>query len=974
MADERQIIFLPRRGSIVRRLMSWGLALLGAALVFNTAAGLIYSTREVHRATAGLQRETASMTARYIQSFVTHKIERLQDTSLAMSLHPPASAEQRLLGRLTLKNDPAFNEVSMLDDQGMELFKFSDRKVQLPSDLTMRRGSPAFMTAIRGAVYVGPVYTSDRAEPLMTLAIPVKLGPAKIVGVLVGQTNLKFLWDIVGKISFGYGGYAYLVDQQGKLIAHKDASLVLKQMSLKELPKVAQFLRSPMTDELPANEGRGIMGEDVLSTFAHVPQVGWGLIVEEPAALARSGVRKLEYYAVLLLFVGLSVGAAIIVWISNRISKPILELRAGAQTIRSGNLDHRVQVATDDEIEDLAEEFNSMSAALQNSYANLEQKIRRRTEEVSALYDISTAVNQSLALETILQAVVKKITEIFHFDTTRIFLFNESMDQLDLRAAFEVDPEQWQGMRSFKRGHGVVGRVADEGEPLIFEDIMTDPRYAALSASKRAKTATLRFFAVFPINTQSRIFGVMLFNGKAPRKIGKDEIALLTAMAGHTAVAVEKSKLFENAQSRSRYLATLNLIGEAVRQSLDLDIVLNQAVETIADTLSFDASWIYLLDSGGTVLSLTASKGLSQKRTELMAKRPITQGLSGLVVESQKPIVVEDTATDEEYHRLVAAGRIQPMGFLTTAGFPITAKDKIIGSLHVGHNTRRHFSSDDMQLVESIAHAIGVAVVNARLFREVKEKTEELAQTNEELRVAGQAKSDFIAAMSHELRTPLNLIMGNAELAENGFFGALNSEQQSAMLSILRNGRLLLKMVNDVLALSRMEAKKMSLDLTRVEIAEVIGHVTEYANQLNRDKHLEFRCEIDRHVDALITDPIKLEEILENLIGNAFKFTPKGSITLAARFLVERDRIEFSVADTGIGIESSHLDRIFNAFEQLKDAHTGDYNGVGLGLSIVKRYLELMQGDIYVESRVDHGSTFTFSVPRTIKEPRRAAA
>lgn len=140
MTDERQIMFVPRRGSIVRRLMFWGLALLGAALVFNTAAGLIYSTREVHRATAELQREMASMTARYIQSFVTHKIERLQNTSLAMSLYPAGSAEQRLLGQLALKNDPAFNELSMLDDQGMELFKFSDRKVHLVADLTLKRG------------------------------------------------------------------------------------------------------------------------------------------------------------------------------------------------------------------------------------------------------------------------------------------------------------------------------------------------------------------------------------------------------------------------------------------------------------------------------------------------------------------------------------------------------------------------------------------------------------------------------------------------------------------------------------------------------------------------------------------------------------------------------------------------------------------------------------------------------------------
>jgi signal transduction histidine kinase/HAMP domain-containing protein len=974
MAEQRQMNPLPRRGSIVRRLMAWGLALLGVALVVNTAAGLFYSRQEVQRSTTELQRETASMTARYIESFVSNKIERLQDAGLAMSLYPLGSAEQRLLGQLALKNDPAFSELSLLDDDGRELFKFSDRRMFLPADLTVQKSSPAFSAAIRGSVYAGPVYTSDRAEPFITLAVPLKLGPAKTIGVLMGQTNLKFLWEVIGTITFGHGGYAYLVDRQGNLIAHKDPSLVLKKTNLRDLPKVAQFLRQPAVDSLPGSEGRGITGEEVMSTFAHVPKVGWGLIVEEPVALARSGVKKLEYYAVVLLLAGLSVGATVIVWLSNRISKPILELRAGAQIIRGGNLDHRVQVKTDDEIEDLAEEFNNMSAALKNSRGDLEQKVARRTEELSALYDVSTAVNESLELEGILQAVIKKITEIFHFDTTRIFLYNESVDQFDLRASFELDPEQWQGLRSFKRGEGVVGRVGDSGEPMIFEDVLTDSRYPEVNSSKRSGIAAMRFFGVIPIKTQSRTFGALLFNGKAPRKLSQEEAALLSAMAGHIAVAVEKSILFEKVQARSRHLSALNTIGEAVRQSLDLEIVLNQAVEKIADTLGFDASWIYLLDASGTVLSLTAQKGLSREKVAIMASRPITLGLSGLVIESQRPLVFEDTRTDAEYRRLLDAGRIQAMGFVTTAGFPITAKDKIIGSLHVGHHTKQHFTSDGMRLVESVAHAIGIAVVNATLFREVKEKTDELAQINEELRIASQAKSEFIAAMSHELRTPLNLMMGNAELAENGFFGWLNSEQKAAMASILRNGRLLLKMVNDVLALARMEAKKMSVDVVRVEIAEIIGHVTEYANQMNRDKQLEFRCEIDPSVSELMTDPVKLEEILENLIGNAFKFTLKGSITLTVRRLEERDRVEFRVADTGIGIESSQLDRIFNAFEQLKDAHTGNYNGVGLGLSIVKNYLELMDGEMHVDSRVNGGSNFTFSLPRSLKDSRKVAA
>jgi len=148
---------------------------------------------------------------------------------------------------------------------------------------------------------------------------------------------------------------------------------------------------------------------------------------------------------------------------------------------------------------------------------------------------------------------------------------------------------------------------------------------------------------------------------------------------------------------------------------------------------------------------------------------------------------------------------------------------------------------------------------------------------------------------------------------------------------------------------------------------DVIDQARVLVNHVNRDNHLEVRWDIDASIPPLVTDSLKLEEILQNLIGNAFKFTPAGRIEVRVQNRPEQDRVEFIVADTGIGIAAEDQGRIFDAFEQLKEAHTGNFNGVGLGLNIVRRYLDLMQGKIFVQSEPGQGAKFTFSVPRSLQ-------
>jgi signal transduction histidine kinase len=779
-------------GGIGRRLLVWNLSLFGLVLFGVVLASYLYSERQIKEDRFELQAEIASLVAARIETFVSQRVDRLSDLAVSMSLYPAGSKEQELLAILLLKNDRAFTDASILDSKGMELVKVSERRVYTREEFSDRSGAESFKKALEGNIYVSPVYTSDKAEPYVTLGVPLKATPQDTIGVLSAEANLKFLWEVIGNVHFGVAGYAYLVDGRGSLIAHKDPSLVLRRTNLGQIHEVQEFLSNPRgPDPTPADGGLGITGKPVLSTYAPLRGLGWAVVLEEPLDVALAHVRIVRHFALLLMAIGLSVGAVVIVWLGNRITRPIRQLHDGVKFIRSGNLDHQVKIKTADEIESLADDFNTMATELKGSHATLEQRVEQRTQELSALYDVTTTVNQSLELNPVLQEVIKKISGIFHFDATRIFLFDLERENLHLQASFETHPELWGQTRVIKRGQGINGKVGETGEPMIFEDVQHDSHYQQLNHTKGMHKLRLRFLALFPVKTKRLCVGTLLCAGQLPRRLTADEI----------------------------------------------------------------------------------------------------------------------------------------------------------------------------QLLASMTNQIGVAVENASLFAAIRNKSTELEKANLELQEASRIKSEFMAAMSHELRTPLNIIMGNVELMKDRFFGEITQGQEKSLTQIIHHAHVLLKLINNVLTLTQIEAKKMSCEFAMTEVDEIVGHVKSYAEQLSRNGRLEIVWNVEPNLPPLTTDPVKLEEILQNLIGNAYKFTSKGKIEIRVRDLKDRGRVEFAVADTGMGIEKEDLEKIFEEFHQLKEAHTGHFDGFGLGLNIVKKYLALMQGDIRVESQPGIGSNFTFTLP-----------
>jgi signal transduction histidine kinase len=237
----------------------------------------------------------------------------------------------------------------------------------------------------------------------------------------------------------------------------------------------------------------------------------------------------------------------------------------------------------------------------------------------------------------------------------------------------------------------------------------------------------------------------------------------------------------------------------------------------------------------------------------------------------------------------------------------------------------------------------------------------ENARLMEELERADRLKSDFVATMSHELRTPLNIIVGYNDLLLDGTFGSLTSEQTGVVVRADTSARQLLELITATLDLSRLDTADTPLELKEIALPELIGEIDAENRDWREKPNLHFGWNVAPALPRLRTDPVKLKVVLKNVIANAVKFTDRGSVTVDLRSL--DGGVQITVNDTGIGIAPEMLPIIFEPFRQADSSATRRFGGVGLGLYIVRRLLDLLGGTVTVESELSRGSTFRVWVP-----------
>ncbi|HEY1433333.1 MAG TPA: PAS-domain containing protein, partial [Stellaceae bacterium] len=544
------------RGRLVRKYALLFIALVGVALVVNSALDFWFSYQENKAALVHVQQEKADAAAQRIEQFVDEIERQIGWTTHARWAAGPL--DQRRFDYLRLlRQVPAITELTELDGDGKEQLKVSRLATDAVGSEEDFKFAPAFTEAKAHDIWFSPVYFRKESEPYMTMAM-VRAG--KNAGVTVADINLKLIWDVITALKIGQGGYAFVVDRHGRLIAHPEISLVLRDTDLSKLPQVAAALSaSPAAPgaEPAVSVAQSISGHSVLTAHAAIAPLGWLVFVEVPLREAFAPLYGQAARSLVLLVVGLCVAAIAAFAMARRMTVPIRELQAGAARIGAGELDRRIEIHTGDELEGLADQFNHMAADLQKSYSELEQKVEERTAELSEALDQQTATAEVLGvinsspgdLAPVFDAILEKAHSLCGVASGSLQLYDgEQFRAAAVRGLAEPLADQ---LRQGYRAGPNMPTVLD-GDPFVQIPDLAEIDDPAARAS--VELGGVRTVLRVALRKDDALLGQIVAARLEVRPFSDKEIALLQNFAAQAVIAMENARLLGEIRQRQAEL------------------------------------------------------------------------------------------------------------------------------------------------------------------------------------------------------------------------------------------------------------------------------------------------------------------------------------------------------------------------------------------------------------------------------------
>jgi signal transduction histidine kinase/DNA-binding response OmpR family regulator/PAS domain-containing protein len=606
------------------------------------------------------------------------------------------------------------------------------------------------------------------------------------------------------------------------------------------------------------------------------------------------------------------------------------------------------QPGTPDELQSRI--FNALAdqAAIALENTRLYQQAQRRARQLSTSAEIGRAVTSILYLDELLPQIVNLIRDSFEYDHVQIFLLSEDGADANLVAATsEAGRKLLEQHHSLPvGGQSVIGQVTASGQP----QIAFDTADARVTYRPNPLLPSTRSEIALPLITRGEIVGALDVQSNQPRAFTDEDVQMLASLADMAATAIDNAKLFELAEQRAEEMTFLFNVTTAAAASPDLDVSLKQAVDTLCETMHVASASVYLPDESGQYMLKGAEVGTTSPESHL-TRLSIDRGVIGWVTRHNEAVIIDDISQDpRRLPSTVSTGAIMAV--------PLQTAGALVGVLTVESHRVRAFGDDDLRLLRTLSGSLAAIIQNSRLLNEVQ-------RANERLLEVDKLKTNFLAAMSHELRTPLNSIIGFSRVILKGIDGPLTDMQEQDLSTIYESGKHLLGLVNDILDQAKLEAGKTELTLGYFKLPELITGVMSSAVGLTRDKPIRLHTEIAEHLPDTYGDEFRTRQVLLNLISNASKFTNEGSITVAAFPIIEDDRqyVQVSVTDTGIGIAEKDMPLLFEAFQQIDNSLTRAVGGTGMGLPLAKSLVELQHGRIWVESEPGVGSTFSITIP-----------
>ena len=471
-----------------------------------------------------------------------------------------------------------------------------------------------------------------------------------------------------------------------------------------------------------------------------------------------------------------------------------------------------------------------------------------------------------------------------------------------------------------------------------------------------------------PLANQAKISKPLTIRGEAigsfgveedpTRPLSDEEREIIDAVAQELAEALEAARLFEQTQIAlaeqerlASELETVAQVSTAASTILEVDELLQSVVDLAKSSFGLYHVHIYLTSETGKKLQLKAGAG-NIGRLMSLEGREINIDAESIVsraARTQKGVLENNVRRTVDFlpHPLLPETRAE-------MALPMLVGGKLIGVLDLQSDKEEYFTQEDLNVQTTLAAQIAVAVENANQYAVQ-------VQTSTKLREVDILKSEFLASMSHELRTPLNSIIGFADVLLEGLDGDLNERMEEDVRLIRESGNHLRGLIGDILDMSKIEAGRMDLRYEEINMAQLANDVVATAAPLAQEKQLFLHLDIDEEVRSVQADRTRLRQVLWNIVGNAIKFTEKGSVTISVQ--AQPNHVLCSVRDTGIGIKEEHAPAVFEQFRQIDGGLNRAAGGTGLGMPITKKLIELHGGEIWLESVYGQGSTFLFTIP-----------
>ncbi len=588
----------------------------------------------------------------------------------------------------------------------------------------------------------------------------------------------------------------------------------------------------------------------------------------------------------------------------------------------------------------------------------LQGQLAALTDQFAAANEVLSAVGRSAGdPDTVLTTIVESACRLCRSQAAQLYLFEDGIYRLSKAVGMSGESIRYITEHPIPMDRGtLIGRAGLDRATQQIDDVLADPDY---NRQDLQRVAGFRTTMGAPMLIDDEVVGALCLWRNEVSPFDQRERDLVTAFAGQAAMAVNSVKLVQQLEARGAELArkvgeleALREVGEAVTSSLDVSKVLATIAKHAVRISASDGGSIMEYDEDERRFLVrsayrTDPSVIEQLRT---TRIHLDETLVGRAAKLGRPMAVPDLSTAELDPHLSV---LYEAGWRSLVAVPLLREGQIVGSLVVRRKRPGEFSEETLALLEMFADQSTLALLNAQLYRELK-------QSSAELEVASRHKSEFLASMSHELRTPLNAVLGFSEVLLERMFGDLNERQEEYLRDIHGSGKHLLELLNEILDLSKVEAGRMELEYTTFPLRRLLDNTAAMLRERATLHGIDLRVEVGPDIDEVYADELRLKQVVLNLMTNAVKFTGDGGsvVVSATRSGAE---VHIAVTDTGRGVPPEDRERIFESFQQGGRGPSQE-EGTGLGLTLSRRIVELLGGRMWLESEVGVGSTFGFSL------------